>query len=173
MENHDTKSEPSLQALQVLRSVDLICHLWQQYVNVALFPLASTSVTVRREMVVYNNQTVSRIEGAANLLEQRLIDGMSSLGFRCLCSYFIAIVAWLAAQLGKQKRNDFKPRNDDLSFARVNTEPCIACCEMLEKIRDVAKQCVNGKNLEVFLAEVGVAFHKYVFFVCQRASTYF
>jgi len=95
-------------------------------------------------MVVYNNQTVSRIEGAANTFLQRLVD---------------AIVNWLAAQLAKQKRNDFKPRNDDLSFARVNTEPCVACCELLEKVRDAAKQCLNGKNLEVFLTEIGVAFH--------------
>jgi exocyst complex component 5 len=54
---------------------DLICHLWQQYVNVALLPLAAGSVVVRREMVVFNNQTVSKIEGAANALMQRLVDG--------------------------------------------------------------------------------------------------
>jgi hypothetical protein len=63
-----------MQPLTVLRLVDLICHLWQQYVNVALFPLASTSVTLRREMVVFNNQTVSRIEGATNTFVQRLVD---------------------------------------------------------------------------------------------------
>lgn len=79
LELADPKVEPSMQPLTVLRSVDLICHLWQQYVNVALFPLASTSVTVRREMVVYNNQTVSRIEGAANAFLQRLVDGEPSL----------------------------------------------------------------------------------------------
>lgn len=72
--NADQKTQPSLQPLQVLRSVDLICHLWQQYVTDAIFPLASTSVTVRRDMVVFNNQTVSRIEGAANGFLQRMID---------------------------------------------------------------------------------------------------
>jgi Exocyst complex component Sec10 len=74
LETTDMKTEPTLQPLNVLHSADLICHLWQRYVNVALFPLASTSVTVRREMVVYNNQAVSRIEGAANSLIQRLVD---------------------------------------------------------------------------------------------------
>ena len=72
--NVDQKTQPSLQPLQVLRSVDLICHLWQQYVTDAIFPLASASVTVRRDMVVFNNQTVSRIEGAANAFLQRMID---------------------------------------------------------------------------------------------------
>lgn len=72
--NVDQKTQPSLQPLQVLRSVDLICHLWQQYVTDAIFPLASASVTVRRDIVVFNNQTVSRVEGAANAFLQRMID---------------------------------------------------------------------------------------------------
>ncbi|PPQ65579.1 hypothetical protein CVT26_000528 [Gymnopilus dilepis] len=141
---NDTKSEPNLHPLAIVRAVDLICHLWQQYVTVALLPLASSSVTIRRDMVVFNNQTVSRMETGANALLQRITE---------------AIINWLSAQLTKQKRNDFKPRNDDLSFARVNTEPCILCCESLEKIRDAAKQNLSGKNLEVFLTEIGVAFH--------------
>jgi len=70
-----TKIEPNLQPLSLLCSVDLICHLWQRYVNIALLPLAASSVVVRREMVVFNNQTISKVEGAANSLMQRLIDG--------------------------------------------------------------------------------------------------
>jgi exocyst complex component 5 len=70
----DAKSEPNLQPLTILRSVDLICYLWQQYVNTALLPLASSSVTTRREMVTFNNQTVSHIEGAVNNLLQRVTD---------------------------------------------------------------------------------------------------
>ena len=71
-----------------------------------------------------------------------------------------AVIGWLSSQLAKQKKTDFKPKNDDLSFARVNTEPCIACCEMLEKVRDFSKASLSGKNLEVFLTEIGVAFHR-------------
>ncbi|KIK67925.1 hypothetical protein GYMLUDRAFT_36733 [Collybiopsis luxurians FD-317 M1] len=140
----DFRAEPLLQVLSTLRTADLICHLWQQYVNTALLPLASSSVTVRREMLVFNNQTVSRVEGAANQVIHRLTD---------------TIVSWLSTQLSKQKRNDFKPKNDDLSFARVNTEPCVACCEMLEKVRDSAKTNLSGKNLEVLLTEIGISFH--------------
>ncbi|KAF5390612.1 hypothetical protein D9757_002614 [Collybiopsis confluens] len=140
----ESKAEPLLQILSILRTVDLICHLWQQYVNTALIPLANSSVTIRREMLVFNNQSVSRIEGGANQVMHRLTD---------------TIVSWLSAQLSKQKRNDFKPKNDDLSFARVNTEPCVACCDMLEKVRDSAKANLSGKNLEVFLTEIGITFH--------------
>ena len=117
-------------------------------------------------MVVFNNQTISRIEGAANTFLQKMIDCKSL----CSCLYFLgsitrpssAIVTCLSTQLSKQKRNDFAPRNDDLSFARVNTEPCVACCELLEKVGDGARECLSGKNLEVLLTEVGVAFHRSV-----------
>ncbi|KAJ6515675.1 exocyst complex protein [Mycena sanguinolenta] len=144
VEAADPKSEPNLQPLMVLRLVALICHLWQQYVNTALLPLASSSVTIRREMVVFNNQTVSRLEGGANMLTQRLTD---------------SIISTLSSHLAKQKKNDFKPKNDDFAFSRVNTEPCLACCETLERVRDAAKASMSGKNLEVFLTEVGVSFH--------------
>ena len=81
--------EPNLQALSVIRSTDLICHLWQQYVNTALLPLASASVTIRREMVIFNNQTISRIEGSANSLLQRLIDGkLQFMRMRLLAELF-------------------------------------------------------------------------------------
>ncbi|KAI0268316.1 exocyst complex component Sec10 [Gloeopeniophorella convolvens] len=139
-----TRMEPSMQALAILHSVDLICHLWQQYVNIALLPLAASSVVVRREMVVFNNQTVSKVEGAANALMQHLVD---------------ATLSWTVTQLAKQKKTDFKPRNEDDSFARVNTEPCVGCCETLEKVGVAAKQNLSGKNLETFLTEVGLAFH--------------
>lgn len=75
-------------------------------------------------------------------------------------SDLLAVLAYLAFQLNKQKKNDFKPRNDDLSFARVNTEPCTACCEMLERFRDAAKENISGKNLDYFLNEVGTSFHR-------------
>lgn len=71
-------------------------------------------------------------------------------------------IAWLSVQLAKQKKNDFKPRNEELSFERVNTEPCVSCCELLEKVRDAAKANLTGKNQEIFLTEIGVAFHAYV-----------
>lgn len=81
-----------------------------------------------------------------------------------LISLVTVVLAWLSLQLSKQKRNDFKPRNDDIAFDRVNTEPCVACCETLEKVRDAAKESLSGKNLEVFLTEIGVAFHGYASF---------
>jgi hypothetical protein len=76
IEARDIKLEPDLQPIRTLKYVDMVCHLWQQYTNVALLPLANTSVTVRREMNIFNNQTLSRVEGGANGMLQRVADSM-------------------------------------------------------------------------------------------------
>lgn len=83
IEAFDSKSEPSLQPLTIIHSVDLICHLWQQYVNTALLPLASSSVTIRREMVVFNTQTITRLENGANNLLQRFTDSKFPHSLSC------------------------------------------------------------------------------------------
>lgn len=75
MEARDTKLDPDLQPIRTLKEIDMICHLWQQYTSVALLPLANTSVTVRREMSIFHNQTISRVEGGANSMLQRVEDG--------------------------------------------------------------------------------------------------
>lgn len=71
----------------------------------------------------------------------------------------IAILNWLTNLLSKQKKSDFKPRHDDLTFARLNTEPCILACEFLNKVKVVTGNSLSGRNGEAFLMEVGVTFH--------------
>lgn len=56
-------------------------HLWQRYISTALVPLAGTSVTVRREMGIFNNHVVVRIEGKVNSIVQRSTDGKRILFF--------------------------------------------------------------------------------------------
>ena len=100
LEAADTKTEPSLQPLTIVKSIDLICHLWQQYVNIALLPLASSSVTIRREMVVFNNQTINRIETSTNNLLQRIADGMpfDSITYRYIFDDCVNLLShyWMA-----------------------------------------------------------------------------
>ncbi|CCA68145.1 related to exocyst complex 100 kDa component [Serendipita indica DSM 11827] len=142
LDTRDPKLEPEYSILSVIRQVELICHLWQQYVSVALLPLASSSIVVRREMALFNNQVINRIEGLTTGVLQRLAD---------------ATVKWLTTQLGKQKKTDFKPRNDDLS--QTNTEACQASCNTLKKVHEAAKEFLSGGNQESFLMEIGVNFH--------------
>ncbi|ORY27739.1 exocyst complex component Sec10-domain-containing protein [Naematelia encephala] len=144
MENAESKLEPDLSVLAVLKPADLICHLWQRYGSTALLPLASSNIAIRREMATYNTHNVVRMEGKINAVIQKALDG---------------IVNWLGHLLTKQKKNDYRPKDDMLSFARTTTEPCQLCCEFLEDVHNAAKEALSGKNAEAFLTEVGVAFH--------------
>lgn len=72
---YDSKSEPNLTPMRVIKWVDLIMHLWQRYIGTAITPLAGSSVTVRREMGIFNNHVVVRIEGKVNSIVQSGTEG--------------------------------------------------------------------------------------------------
>ena len=96
LESADSKAEPALNILNVLKQADLICHLWQQYVKSVLFPLAN-SVTTQREMAYYNIQALSQLENSASTLLQKLIDCMYLLirlqyEILIIISYIILVV---------------------------------------------------------------------------------
>jgi hypothetical protein len=78
LENRDTK-EPDYAALAIVRQVEMICYLWQQYVSIALLPLASSSIIVRREMSVFNSQMINRIEALTNIILQKVSDSMNHI----------------------------------------------------------------------------------------------
>jgi hypothetical protein len=145
LEGVDTKIEPDLTPLCTLKPADQVCHLWQRYAATALLPLAGSSAPLRREMITSNGHNVVRMEGKINTVIQKAIDN---------------IIAYLAFLLQKQKKNDYKPKDDELSFARTNTEPCKLGCEFLETVREGVKEGLSGKNADMVLTEVGVAFHR-------------
>lgn len=129
----------------------------------ALFPLAGSNVPVRREMITLNSHSVVRMEGKVNNVIQKAIDSeyllkKSLWGLERLTAQK-DVISWLSFLLTKQKKNDYKPKNDDLSFARTITEPCELCCEFLTTVKDAANEGLSGKNAEAFLTEVGVSFH--------------
>jgi hypothetical protein len=68
-------------------------------------------------------------------------------------------MVWLANTLKKQKTNDFKPKDEELSFARMSTEPCQACCGFLERLNAITEKSISGKNAQSFLLEIGMVFH--------------
>ncbi|GAA96373.1 uncharacterized protein L969DRAFT_91493 [Mixia osmundae IAM 14324] len=143
--DHESKMMPDLTHLSTLHTIDLILHLWQRYLAVAILPLAGGSVTVRREMASFQTHVGMRIEGKINEVLAHLIDG---------------VVSWLAQMLSsKQKKSDFKPKNDDVAFSRVNTEPCIACTDYLALVLETTRGTLSGKNCETVLTEIGVSFH--------------
>lgn len=135
---------PDISLLKVVKQVELITTLWQHYVSVALLPLTSSSVTLRREMIIFNNHNLLRVEGKCDALVQKVVDNL---------------LAYLGNRLATQKKNDFAPKNDELAFSRMNTDPCIACSEALERAVKTIKVSFSGANAESVLLEIGVSFH--------------
>lgn len=136
---------PDLHVLHTVRHVEQLLALWQHYVQTAVLPLAAPSVTIRRETVIYNNHNMLRVEGRCEALLQKLADN---------------VLAFLAAQLATQKKNDYLPRNDDdMTLARLNTEPCLAIVEALERLTTEVRQTLSERNRDLFFTEVGIGFH--------------
>lgn len=118
-------------------------------------------------MITLNSHNVVRMEGKVNNVIQKAIDSeylfkkkskKKLWGLERLTAQK-DVISWLSYLLTKQKKNDYKPKNDDLSFARTITEPCGLCCEFLTTVKDAANEGLSGKNAEAFLTEVGVSFH--------------
>ena len=74
LENIDPKVEPDLQPMVVLKSADLICHLWERYTATALFPLVGSSAGMRKEMGMFNGHNIVRMEGKVNVVIQKALD---------------------------------------------------------------------------------------------------
>lgn len=144
LENLDAKHKPDAASLFTLRQAVLLLQLWQGYTSTALIPLLGSSVTYRKELVKSDEQAIAAIERRMNSILHKIID---------------LSIAWLTTQLKKQKQNDYRPRDDDLSFARTTTEACSACCEYLDEVKESANVNLSGRNREVFFTELGVAFH--------------
>ncbi|WAR59905.1 hypothetical protein PtB15_11B546 [Puccinia triticina] len=145
--SYDLKAEPSLKPMTVIKTADMAMHLWQRYVTTAIVPLAAASVNIRREMSIFNNHILVRIENKINSVAQKALE---------------CVLSWLSSSLGKQKKLDFKPKNDELDFSRTHTEACAACSDFLNTTRTIVNQSLSGKNSEIFLSEVGVVFHSFL-----------
>ena len=161
LEQTESKAEPDLSALSALKPADLVFHLWQRYASTAIFPLSGSSTSIRREMVTSNSHNIVRIEGKIVSILQKAIDSTLSQRSKVTCTILTAdIIAYISFCLTKQKKNDYKPKDDELSFARTNTDPCQLICAFVEVVRDSAKDALSGKNAEAFFTEVGVALHR-------------
>lgn len=101
------KKDPDLTYLPHLRTAISIMHLMLTCVNTVLLPLATSSITIKREMEKTTNTTVARMENTINAVEQRTTD---------------AVLNWTTKLLAKQERGDFRPRDEDLDSSLMQLQ---------------------------------------------------
>ncbi|KAF8449775.1 exocyst complex component Sec10-like protein [Terfezia claveryi] len=136
------KSEPDLGYFSEIKPATVIMTLMFGFINTALIPLASASLTVRREMMILNNASVSLLEGKIDRVVQKTLD---------------VVLGWIGGLLGKQKKSDYRPKDDDVSLTTLQTLTAASIVAFLTKVHAVAVATLSGQNLTAFLIELAAS----------------
>ncbi|KAF8426330.1 exocyst complex component Sec10-like protein [Tirmania nivea] len=137
-----SKSEPDLSYFGEIKPATVIMTLMFGFINTALIPLASASLTVRREMMILNNASVGVLEGKIDRVVQKTLD---------------VVLGWVSGLLAKQKKSDYRPKDDDVSLTTLQTQTAAAIVAFLAKVHTVAVTALSGQNLSAFLAELAAS----------------
>ncbi|KAJ5489551.1 hypothetical protein N7539_004441 [Penicillium diatomitis] len=170
------KNEPDLGFLMSVRTTISVTTLMVMCVNAVLLPLATSSITTRRDMEKRISQTTSRIEEKINTIEQKTID---------------ATLAWVSRLLSGQRKNDFRPRESDnaawlemlqtpvsfllpLELTAVHAlflfvmnhrlpvltllQTCASICTFLTRVHNIARTALpsSGSNVRHVLTEIAL-----------------
>nr|CAG8602454.1 11762_t:CDS:10 [Entrophospora candida] len=140
----DSKSETDFSVFAVVKVARDIIHLEQNHFQAVILPLASPSLAIHREITSDKNKFMMGVENKMNSAVQKMID---------------AIIARLSFFLSRQKRADFKPKDEEDLITNIATMPCNNCVEYIKKVNVNMNKYLDGKNFENFLTEVGILFH--------------
>ncbi|KAJ3131370.1 Exocyst complex component 5, partial [Irineochytrium annulatum] len=146
----DAKVEPDLnQSMPVICVCNQILRLFQLHFQTVVVPLVSSSPTSHRETVIFKNEFMSGVETLVNKMLQKQIE---------------TILHWLSVILARQKKTDFRPKDESLTTNMGTTLviASIVCQQVSDFLLKVYARCtknIDGENLEVFLNEIGSGFH--------------
>ncbi|CAG8632806.1 3210_t:CDS:2, partial [Paraglomus occultum] len=133
----DGKTDPDFKPLTSLKVAKDIMHLAQNHFQIVILPLASASLTIHRDLIAEKNKFMLGLENKMNMAVQKMVDGINSLHFK-----FDLVTETLS------KKTDFRPKDGDDSILSLATG-----------VHSGIGPHIDGKNLEHFLTEVGMAFH--------------
>ena len=124
-----------------MRASISILHLLQTAIHTVLIPLASSNLTIRREIEKTSNAFISRVEDKISNILQRTID---------------AVLAWVTRGiLSKQQKTDFRPRDDaPLALEQLRTPTCTQLCTFLGRLHSRVESALSGRSRKVFAAEL-------------------
>jgi hypothetical protein len=135
------KTEPDLTYLPPLRTTIQILHLLQTTIQTMLLPLTSSNITLRRDIDKSSSATLSNLESKISSILHRTLD---------------TSLAWVAKLLTNQKKNDFRPKDEELASAieALQTPTCLSIFNFLSKVASLATETLDGANLSSFLSEL-------------------
>jgi hypothetical protein len=136
----NSKNPPDLTHLPSLHTSITILHLLQTSTTTVLLPLATPNLTIRREIEKTTTNTLTTLESKISTIITRTLD---------------ASLNWVSKCLALQKKTDFRPKDDeDLTILEGETAACTAVTQFLTRVATQASAALDGRNLNVFLAEL-------------------
>ncbi|KAF7173201.1 hypothetical protein CNMCM5623_005461 [Aspergillus felis] len=139
------RAEPDFGYLTVVKSIISITNLMVMCIQTLLIPLATPSITIRREMEKKTNTATLRIEDKINAIEQKVID---------------TALIWVSRLLSGQKKNDFRPKEGDNAawLEMLHTPTCASICAFLTRLHDTiaATLSSSGSNFRHLLTEIAL-----------------
>ncbi|KAI8149998.1 exocyst complex component Sec10-like protein [Fennellomyces sp. T-0311] len=144
IEELGSKAEPDTSCFPVVATTTKVIQLMQKHFQTAVLPLVVGAPSVHRNILTSKNKFMSALENKANdVLRKELT----------------SITAWLKELLLLQKRNDFRPRDEDVIMMSMGTQPCVQIVDFVTRIYRAACKSLQGKNLETFLFNIGQKLH--------------
>ena len=75
----------------------------------------------------------------------------------------VVATAYIGTLLSKQKRQDYRPKDDEVRLTTLQTPTCLSVCAFLQKVHSIATESLDGANLEGFLNEIGIGLRGFLF----------
>lgn len=136
----DNRNEPEFSCLLGIREATSIARLLFSYIETVLVPLSGPSISIRRDMTQRITNNTNRIDGKINALVQRLID---------------SVLTWFSLILQHQGKRDFKPKEDEINLADMQTPCNKEAVRFLIQVGAIAQSTLTCGNLESYLTEIG------------------
>ena len=142
----DPKTAPEIKFFEIARQCNAICHLLEkQFVN-SILPLVMNTPK--------HGECLKRKRDTIELLEFKLNTGLE----KCLS----AIIGWVKFILQtEQKKSDFKPETENIEIKQTVT--CDKVVRFLKQYVDKIRDCLDGKNVESGLTELGTRFQRVIY----------
>lgn len=138
------REQPDLSYLVHLKGAIAIMHLLQTCIHTLLIPLASSSLTIRREIDKHTKAAFLRMEEQINTIEQRTLD---------------AVLNWTSRLLSNQQRTDYRPREEsDAALTSSSTPTCASVLKFLDGFHNAAAAAFDPNNLQSLQTETATEF---------------
>ncbi|KAJ1658543.1 Exocyst complex component 5 [Dispira simplex] len=136
--------EPDFRSFYTLKVCNQVVHLVQCHFQTWIVPLVSSSPGHYRDIMTNKNDLTATVEQHLNQLALRQIS---------------AAVTFINSVLSKQRKQDYRPREEDFQPLSLATETCETIVDFLGRLQRTVVHCFDSENRDQFLFEVGNTLH--------------